>query len=434
MCIEDKLFPKTNSFIDGNQALADVEEFCGKIKAGKDSQSDDDFSIVARVEALIAGWGLDEALRRAEAYHAAGADAILIHSKKSTAEEIFAFAKEWGERAPLVIVPTMYYATPTERFREAKISLVIWANHNLRGAITAMRDVSRRIYEEEGLGSVEGRVASVKEVFAIADTGELDAAERKYLGGQRQETKAVVLAASRGSALEALTEDKPKCMLDLRGEPLLRRLTRTFNEAGLRDITVVCGYKQVAVDLPNIRKVANTAYEETGEVASLACALEGMEEGPALIAYGDILFRDYILDLLFDCEADIVLAVDANWREHRRDAPKHAPDLVICSEAYAEDHFLDDTTVEVEAFEGLVARDMAHGEWIGLAKLSAKGLSAVRREVAAMQEDGSGKRAGLPDLFNRLIAKGVKPRVVYITGHWLDVNDAFDLAWARNVL
>ncbi len=83
MCIEDKLFPKTNSFIGENQPLADMDEFCGKIKAGKDAQRDDDFVIVARVEALIAGWGLDEALKRAEAYRRAGADAILIHSKQS---------------------------------------------------------------------------------------------------------------------------------------------------------------------------------------------------------------------------------------------------------------------------------------------------------------------------------------------------------------
>src|SRR6185436_17762783 len=79
VCIEDKLFPKTNSFIGERQPLADVEEFCGRIKAGKDSQSDDDFVIVARTEALISGHGLDQALLRAEAYHAAGADAILIH-------------------------------------------------------------------------------------------------------------------------------------------------------------------------------------------------------------------------------------------------------------------------------------------------------------------------------------------------------------------
>ncbi len=69
VCIEDKQFPKTNSFINGEaQPLANMDEFCGKIKAGKDSQSDPNFSIVARVEALIAGWGMDEALKRAEAY------------------------------------------------------------------------------------------------------------------------------------------------------------------------------------------------------------------------------------------------------------------------------------------------------------------------------------------------------------------------------
>ncbi|MFP3480074.1 isocitrate lyase/phosphoenolpyruvate mutase family protein, partial [Burkholderia sp. SIMBA_057] len=98
-----KQFPKTNSFINGEaQPLADMDEFCGKIKAGKDSQSDENFSIVARVEALIAGWGMDEALRRAEAYRRAGADAILIHSKLSRPDEILEFAREWAGRGPLV--------------------------------------------------------------------------------------------------------------------------------------------------------------------------------------------------------------------------------------------------------------------------------------------------------------------------------------------
>src|SRR5689334_3020196 len=111
VCIEDKLFPKTNSFIGEAQPLADIDEFCGRIKAGKDSQTDDDFSIVARVEALISGHGMEEALRRAEAYHAAGADAILIHSKRANAGEILDFAAQWQNRCPVVIVPTMYYAT-----------------------------------------------------------------------------------------------------------------------------------------------------------------------------------------------------------------------------------------------------------------------------------------------------------------------------------
>src|SRR5262245_7656650 len=129
VCIEDKLFPKTNSFINGDrQPLADMDEFCGKVKAVKDAQSDPDFSLVARLEGFIAGWGLDDVLRRAEAYHAAGADALLVHSRKSSPEEILEFARAWDDRCPLVIVPTSYYSTPVEVFVQAGIKLAIWAN------------------------------------------------------------------------------------------------------------------------------------------------------------------------------------------------------------------------------------------------------------------------------------------------------------------
>src|SRR5258706_9590314 len=97
VCIEDKQFPKTNSFLNGErQPLADINEFAGKIAAGKDSQTDPDFSIVARVEALIAGWGMGGALRRAEAYRFPGAVPMLIHRKVPHAEEILIFAREWA--------------------------------------------------------------------------------------------------------------------------------------------------------------------------------------------------------------------------------------------------------------------------------------------------------------------------------------------------
>jgi phosphoenolpyruvate phosphomutase len=130
VCIEDKLFPKMNSFLHGeSQPLADIDEFCGRIQAGKDAQRCDDFVIVARCEALIAGWGLDEAMRRAEAYHRAGADAILIHSARSNASEVVAFKQRWADRSPVIIVPTKYFNTPTEVYRQHRFSAVIWANH-----------------------------------------------------------------------------------------------------------------------------------------------------------------------------------------------------------------------------------------------------------------------------------------------------------------
>ncbi|MDB5055081.1 MAG: aepX [Bacilli bacterium] len=182
VCIEDKLFPKTNSFINGkSQPLADVDEFCGKIRAMKDTQNDEDFVVVARVEAFIAGWGLQEALRRAEAYRAAGADAVLIHSNRSDDTEIASFMKEWNGRLPVVIVPTKYYSTPTDRFVDLGVNVVIWANHNLRASVDAIQKTSKQIFRDESLVNVESCIAPIEGIFRLQGVDELQAAEKKYL-------------------------------------------------------------------------------------------------------------------------------------------------------------------------------------------------------------------------------------------------------------
>lgn len=181
-CIEDKLFPKTNSLLDNRQQpLADIKEFSLKIKAMKDEQMDPDFCVVARVEAFIAGWSLDEALRRAEAYRNAGADAILMHSKKSDPSDIEAFMKAWKNQGPVIIVPTKYYKTPTNLFKDMGISLVIWANHNLRSSVQAMKNTSAQIFNDQSLINIEKNVASVNEIFRLQNEKELSNAEKKYL-------------------------------------------------------------------------------------------------------------------------------------------------------------------------------------------------------------------------------------------------------------
>ena len=271
---------------------------------------------------------MDEALRRAEAYHAAGADGILIHSRRSTADQVLEFAHQWAGRAPLVIVPTKYYATPTQRFRDAGISLVIWANHNLRAALQAMRETSRQIYREQSLADVEGRVADLGSVFTITGNRELAEAEERYLPS-RPETNAIILAATRGSKLRELTENKPKCMLDVRGEPLLRRLTRSLNAAGISGITVVGGYKAGAITphglgLGSLDLLLNEDFATTGEVASLAKAVErhvgglkiGLEffcaQGPEGVRQIVALGKDVFLDLkLHDIPNTVAGAVRA---------------------------------------------------------------------------------------------------------------------------
>lgn len=195
VCIEDKVFPKTNSFIRGKaQELASIDEFCGKIRAGKDSQQSDDFVLVARVEAFIAGWGLQEALRRAEAYHHAGADAILIHSALSDPSEVLAFKREWGNRLPVVVVPTKYFKTPTQVLRDAGFSVAIWANHLMRASLTAMQETASTICKQQSLVSVEGRVSPLEEVFRLQDEPELAEAERRYLPPRPATTAEAVLS------------------------------------------------------------------------------------------------------------------------------------------------------------------------------------------------------------------------------------------------
>ena len=424
VCIEDKLFPKTNSFIGEAQPLADVAEFCGRIRAGKDAQTSDAFCLVARIEALISGHGMTEALRRAEAYHAAGADAVLIHSKKAVATEIVEFTERWANRCPVVIVPTMYHATPTAVFRRAGVSTVIWANHLLRASLTAMRHTARQIAADESLAEVEDRVASVAEIFRLMGNDELEEAGRRYLP-EVTPARAVVLAASRGAGLEALTADRPKCMIDVRGKPLLQHLVETLSGAGVRDVTVVRGYEKQAVRLPGIRTVDNDLFETTGEAASLAQAA-GRLIGDSVVVYGDVLFRRYILDGMMAVPGDIVIAVDAGGgAEGAR--PANMRDLVRADRAYSPTDMDDQPARLLE----IGASGAIDGEWIGLLRATAQGSALIRQELDAMQADGSLAQADMPALIARIAAHH-PVGVHYVTGHWLDVDTMLDLADARN--
>ena len=182
VCLEDKLFPKTNSFINGaEQQLADIDEFCGRLKAARDTAGNDSFVIVARTEAFVAGRGLAEALRRADAYCRAGADAILIHSARTDASEVLDFKRAWRGPLPIIAVPTKYYETPTDVFRAHGFSVLIWANHLLRSCVAAMQATAARLFADECLHHVERNVAPLAEVFRLQRMDELHAAERRYL-------------------------------------------------------------------------------------------------------------------------------------------------------------------------------------------------------------------------------------------------------------
>ena len=180
--IEDKSFPKVTSLVaEGRQELVRIEEFQGKIAAARAARSGE-LVVVARTEALIAGLGQDEALRRAAAYAEAGADLVLVHSRQRTPEEIERFIAAWSGIVPVALVPTAYPQLDIARMRAmGKVGLVIWGNHAIRAAITAMQACFAAVMTEGGIAGVDSRIVSVEEVFRLQRMSAVKETEQRFL-------------------------------------------------------------------------------------------------------------------------------------------------------------------------------------------------------------------------------------------------------------
>lgn len=431
VCLEDKLFPKTNSFIGGEkQALADVDEFCGKLRAAKDTQLDPDFMVVARTEAFIAGWGLDEALLRATAYADNGADVILVHSKRKDSNDIMSFMKHWDDRAPVIIVPTKYPTEPMQKFMDAGVNNFIFANHSLRTVITALQQNLQKLHDTMDLMSVDPHIVPVSEVFRIQNVKELQQSEERYLpSSQDDEASALVLAASKGDFGD-LVNDRPKAMLRLHDKPILGWHTDAFRRQGMRRIGVVRGYCKEAVNLADVQYFDNDNYSTTGEIASLYSAREFLT-GPMVIAYGDIIFDDSILRALMASEHPISVAVDSSWKLRGRADDKR--DLVISSGSGGP---LGKGGVLLEQVGRAVDETKATGEWIGLLYLSAEGTATLRETLESLaSQDAKALQTGdLPLLLNSMVAAGKPVNVVHSYGHWHDLDEQKDLLAASTTV
>lgn len=170
--IEDKTGLKKNSLLGNEveQHQASIPEFCGKISVGKAAQATSDFMIIARIESLILDAGLDDAIRRAAAYVDAGADGIMIHSRKREPAEVMEFARRFRAQyasVPLVCVPTSYSSTQFAELAAAGATIVIYANHLLRASYLAMQGVAHDILRFGRTAEVEERCLSINDILAL---------------------------------------------------------------------------------------------------------------------------------------------------------------------------------------------------------------------------------------------------------------------------
>jgi phosphoenolpyruvate phosphomutase len=449
ICIEDNVYPKRCSFYAGvRRELIPIEEHCGKIKAAKSAQTVSDFMVIARTEALIAGWGQEEALNRAEAYAEAGADAVLIHSKSKTFDELRNVYRLWSGRVPLVVVPTIFDQTTAEEMQQAGAKIIIYANQPVRAAIRAMKDTLALIRKDTRPGAANDRIVTLPEVYDIVGVPQMEQDEKAFLPVGGEKITAIIPAAGFEKQLLPLIEDKPKCLLDIKGKTILERAVGALNEANIKEIAVVRGYKKEAIALPNIRYYDNDRYEDTGELYSIFCA-ESEMKGRTIILYGDIMFDSPILEKLLKSPADIALVVDLAWQDQaQRGGPSSHlnPDLVTFAEppgnsSHARFVMGDDEHRVVKIGQHLPL-EHTHGEFIGMAMFSEKGTQALkecyrrsqeRYKTSGFHEASSVSKASFTDLIQELIDQGHRVDAVPIFKGWMEVDsfEEYQKAWAR---
>src|SRR5262245_26481168 len=445
LCLEDNVFPKKCSLYPGmRRELASIEEHAGKIRAAKRAQRDPATVIIARTEALIAGWGMTEALRRAHAYAEAGADMILMHSKAPTAAEVLEFMRLWDCPTPIVVVPTLYPSVSWEELEGAGVKLVIWANQVLRSAVRGMETALGVLRQARRLDALAPHIVPLEEIYRLVGVDDFKRIETEFLPRGASDVRAVMSAAGSGKSLLPLTEDRPTCMLDIKGRTLLDRQLETLRACGIQHISVVRGYRKEAVTAAGVTFYDNDTFEETGELHSLFCA-EPELHGRVLFLYADILFERALLERLLRADGDVVVAVDRAWVDQRdRLLPLSKPvDLVLTSDppqpgrrSLGED--AQDHLVQIGQ---RLSPETATGEFIGLALFSPRGVDLARHSyqraltapAAPFHEADSVRTGAFTDLLQSLVTAGHPVSCVSTWKGWLEIDtfEDYQRAWAE---
>jgi phosphoenolpyruvate phosphomutase len=440
ICLEDNDFPKRCSFYGGvRRSLVTIQEHAEKIRAARDARVDRDFVIISRTEAFIAGEGLEMALQRAHAYADAGADAILVHSKAKDYGEIRSFADRWNGRLPLVAVPTTYGSVSLEELQVCGVRLVIFANQVLRSSIRSIRETLATLREDPRPAAVDDTIVPLSDVYELVGLPELQANEREYMAGE-EPPEAIIIAAGFEGELMPLNRDRPKGMLDVRGDTILARQIRGLRECGVRSISIVRGHMKDAIDFEGVRTFDNPRYQETGELYSLFCASEAMTSR-FLFLYSDLLFDPVIVERLLRAEGDVVLVVDRAIRDQPLDTVlERNPDLVVTEGDHAASYrFLPSgSAAAVHAVGRKIEPGRVNGEFIGIASFSPQGAQwarevweDLRARPGRVHEADSSDRASFTDLVQELIERGRPVCALDIYKGWMEINtlDDYRRAW-----
>jgi len=397
--------------------------------AAKNTQVAKDFMVIARIEALIAGWGLEEAIKRADAYTGAGADAILIHSKLEDASEIRQFCKLWKRKIPVVIVPTNYPNITASEIKNLGVKMVVYANHGIRSAIKAMDDVLAKIKKNKGIYGISDMIVSMNYVFDLQGMVDMQEQEKTYLKTEADKISAVILAAGMPTAqhdLKVILEDAPVAMFDINGRSILERTIDTLRRASVNDINVVVGYQKKKIMAEGINFVENKKFQKTGVLESFMKAVP-LLSNKTVLSYGDIMFNDAILDQLLKTNSDITMVVDPSFK--KINVRNKQLDLVITKyKPLIDKRAIPYKHNPIIKIGRSIPEADADYEFIGLALFSKKGLKDFATEYNNLRKRVSCKqihkfeKLDIIDVFNEMIKNGYIIDSMEVNTGWMEIH------------
>ena len=446
--IEDKVFPKRNSLdASASQELEDPETFAQKISLGKEAVLSDSFMIIARLESLIAGAGLNDAIKRAETYIRAGVDGIMIHSGRREPNDLFDFARTYddlcnsiGRRPPLVCVPTTYNHHLEDELVALGFNIIIHANHLLRACYRAMTEAAQLILKSGSSLTADEVISPVKEIFSAVGFDRITAADRARNSNL---THPVIIPAA---GRDPNFPDQPKSLISIGDRRILDHQLESIRKSGLKKVVVVRGlqgWEGVGFsDDQNLEFCENPLEDQTHVLHSLMQAEPHMDQG-FTVAFADILFDPEILGRLISTEKDIVLGIDASYTYHKHNVDKKL-DLVISRRGFNQNYRslrLEQLTEIVSIGKNLELKQ-ADFEFIGLAHFSEVGArvlrevyhESVQQAAAPFHESQSFQLAGFTDMIQELIKRGYPIYGLEVRKGWREIHTKEDVRSAEREL
>ena len=443
--IEDKVFPKRNSLdASASQDLEDPERFARKIRADKSAALTDDFMVIARLESLITGTGLQDALERAERYIEAGVDGIMIHSNRREPVDLFEFAEAYGplcerlgRRPALVSVPTTYNHHSEEALAELGFNVIIHANHLLRASHKAMKEVALQILETGSSFKADDMCSPVKEVFSAVGFDRITAKDRE--GSTMLRLPVIIPAAGRDPAFP----EQPKSLISVGGRRILDYQLESVRKAGLKKVVIVRGHEGAHYDAyaadENLELCDNPWYAETHALHSLMQAEPHMEHGFVLL-FSDILFDSEILGQLARSGKDIVLGIDNSYTYHKHEVDKRL-DLVVSRKSFDGQlrSLYREPVTDLVRIGKNIGMDGADYEFIGVAYFSPKGARTLRdvyhdhasKTGGPFHEATSFAQAGITDIVQELIDRGFPVHGLEVHKGWREIHTRKDVEIAE---